>query len=254
MVPEYGKRSLVVFVALALITGGSVLMPLLAQESGPSGTGTSTASSAPEDQDPAILERKIYRSCNNRDAIMNHKPEVGVEIGLDPDYRKFLENRIQNYQTTILGIVDDIKKKHTTISGFMPSVKNYQEVVMADNPGVWRDGHYVNEKKVIALTFNEQGDVTCIVMDSLERRLYNSGYFTRKVIRVYYPELKAIQLDTYVQNHYLPTVLDTEHPELIVRAYKEIRTLLKSVNYNMDKLIASHEYQKERFTDWQMNF
>lgn len=254
MVPENGKRSVIVFVALALITGGSVLLPLRAQEKGSSGAGNGSASSSKEDQDPAILERKIYRSCNDRDAIANHKSDDGIEIGLDPEYRKFLETRIQNYQTTIQGIVTDIKQKHGTITAFMPSVKNYQEIVMADNPGVWRDGHYINEKKVIALTFNDQGEITCIVMDSLERRIYDTGFFTRKVVRVYYPELKVIQLDTYIRNHQLQTILDTEHPELMVRAYKELRSLLKSVNYNMDKLIAAHEYQRERFTDWQMNF
>ncbi len=149
--------------------------------------------------------------------------------------------------------IQDLKNKHKELIKLYPELKKYQEIILEDNPGSWRDGLFVNSKKVLSLHYREDGEIDCVVLDYMIRGVEQYEQWTRKIMRIYYPSIQTVQLETLRQNYKLDESLENASPEIQLKALRTVFLNLRSALYSMDMLIAAYYDRKNKRNDWQIN-
>lgn len=165
------------------------------------------------------------------------------------EVERLLKLEIQNVNTAIL----DVVSKHKELIKLYPELKMYQEIVLEDNPGAWRDGLFVNSKKVLSLHYAETGEIDCIVLDSMIRGVNKYELWTRKIIRLYYPSIQTLQLETRTHNLRMLESLENTSPEVQLKALRLVFQNLRTALYSMDMLIAAYYDRRNKRNEWQIN-
>lgn len=187
-------------------------------------------------------------------------------IGNNPQekqYREEIERLLTIEIQNVKIAVTDVELKHKRLMQLYPRLQYYQEIVLEDVPGAWREGDYVNSKKVLSLTYDLPADgsskLTCLVMDSMTRNVYHPDQWTRKLMRLYYPNVQMVELETHRHNFSMPSpgapaiTLEATSPEIQLRALRLIYLNLRTALYSMDMLIASYYDKRNRRNEWQIN-
>lgn len=212
------------------------------------------------------------RRCLSDDTRTAQVPSDGrpimseVAMGNNPQekqYREEIERLLTIEIANVKKAVTDVEQKHKRLIQLYPRLKNYNEIVLEDVPGAWREGMYVNSKKVLSLTYAVGGDgvpkLTCLVMDSMTRNVYYPDQWTRKLMRLYYPNVQMVELETHRHNFRLPKpgapsiTLEGTSPEIQLRALRLIYLNLRTALYSMDMLIAAYYDKRNRKNEWQIN-
>jgi hypothetical protein len=200
------------------------------------------------------------RLCENhqeyRKAGANELILPDISWGNNPqegEYRREVERllklEIQNVNNAVLDVVN----KHKELIKLYPELKKYQEIVLEDNPGAWRDGLFVNSKKVLSLHYADSGDLDCLVLDSMIRGVNKYELWTRKIIRLYYPSIQTLQLETRTHNLRMIESLENTSPEVQLKALRMVFQNLRSALYSMDMLIAAYYDRRNKRNEWQIN-
>lgn len=192
-----------------------------------------------------------YKKANKDNLIL---PDIAwgnnpQEAEYRAEVMRLLQIELNNVDTAI----KDIVNKHKELVKLYPEFQNYQEIVLEDNPGSWRDGIFVNSKKVLALHYGSNGEIECVVLDYMIRGVEHYEWWTRKIMRIYYPSIQTIQLETLRQNFRLEESLETSSPEIQLKALRNVFINLRTALYSMDMLIASYYDRRNKKHDWQIN-
>ena len=264
------KRIEIYSVIFALIMG--LLIPLQAQSDKKSpGPGfksdgeRKTIYKAPRDPKRMCLNREVQEQKRKKKDAENQaminagkKPSLlsNISLGNNPregQYRAEMERllsiEIANVQRSIL----DVKGKHKELIQLYPVLKNYQEIVLEDVPGAWRDGEYVNSKKLIIMHYDKNGEIECVVLDSMTRSIYDATQFTRKIMRLYYPHVQTLELESLRHNYSMEGTLEGTSPEIQLRALRLVFNNLRAALYSMDMMIAAFYDLREKQNSWQIN-
>jgi len=229
-------------------------------------------------QTPSIAEDNGHESedklrrCANQETRKAQVPSDGRPImsenamGNNPQekqYREEMERLLTVEIENVKKAVADVESKHKRLIQLYPKLQYYNEIVLEDVPGAWREGEYVNSKKVLSLTYTISQDgvphLNCLVMDSMTRNVYNPDQWTRKIMRLYYPNVQMVELETHRHNFQLPKLgqpaitLEATSPEIQLRALRFIYLNLRTALYSMDMLIASYYDKRNRKNEWQIN-
>lgn len=226
----------------------------------------------PQSADPTKEADDKMRRCLNQETRNAQVPSDGRPImsenamGNNPQEKQYREEmerlltiEIENVKTA----VKDVELKHKRLVQLYPKLQFYQEIILEDVPGAWREGDYVNSKKVLSLTYAPGQDgtphLTCLVMDSMTRNVYHPDQWTRKLMRLYYPNVQMVELETHRHNFQMPRAgqpaitLEATSPEIQLRALRLIYLNLRTALYSMDMLIASYYDKRNRKNEWQIN-
>ncbi|EHQ06849.1 MAG: hypothetical protein F9K24_04070 [Leptonema illini] len=205
----------------------------------------------PEDSARECKNHQEFRKAGADELIL-----PAISWGNNPqegEYRREVERllklEIQNVNTAIL----DVVSKHKELIKLYPELKRYQEIVLEDNPGAWRDGLLVNSKKVLSLHYAETGEIDCIVLDSMIRGVNKYELWTRKIMRLYYPSIQTLQLETRTHNLRMLESLENTSPEVQLKALRLVFQNLRTALYSMDMLIAAYYDRRNKRNEWQIN-
>ena len=109
-------------------------------------------------------------------------------------------------------------------------------------------------KKVLAINYDANGSIDCVVLDSYTRNLDNENLWTRKILRLFYPDVQFMELETHRFNYKLTTFLERTSPwvqlKAIRAAFRELRTTL----YTMDRYMADRQDRQKKIIGWQIDF
>jgi hypothetical protein len=257
------NRKLLFSLVIMVFFCGGLLVPALAED--PAGE------EAKEEEEEIIA----MRQCPNRsqqEALNNVPKEDGLikkpaAWGNTPGQDEAAnpqESQYRNEITRLLKIeiekveeaVTDIEGKHKELIALdsFTNLTNYQEIVLEDNPGSWRNGVFVNSKKVLALHYGANGELQCMVLDSMERGVYNTTLWTRKILRLYYPYIQTMELVT-LREHYNPppVTLENTSPEVQLQAFRLAFSNLRTALYSMDMMIAAFYDKRNKLNEWQID-
>jgi hypothetical protein len=264
------KRPVRIVGALALGAASAIsLLSLQAQTptSPPQGGGQPQAQGgaggAPTPPASSVRRRAVsdpLRGCPNR----SQQPQVpenelifySTSWGNNPQegqYRREMERLLRLEIGNVKRAVDDVEKKHQELVRLYPEFESYQEIILEDNPGSWRDGIYVNSKKLIVFHYSADKKLECVVLDSVTRSVYNPNLWTRKIMRLYYPNVQTIELHTMRHNFEEGGTLEKTSPEIQLRAMRLVFNNLRTALYSMDMLIAAYYDRRNKRNDWQIN-
>lgn len=210
-----------------------------------------------------IVKKKVtdpLRACQNR----NEQPDVpqgelifySTSWGNNPQegqYRQEMERLLRIEMENVRKALADVASKHKELIRLYPEFENYQEIILEDVPGTWRDGIYVNSKKMIVFHYSEQKELDCVVLDSMTRSIYASNTWTRKLVRLYFPNIQTMELETLRHNYVEKGTLEKTSPEIQLRALRLIFLNLRTALYSMDMLIAAYYDLRNKKNEWQIN-
>lgn len=191
-----------------------------------------------------------YKKTNAEDLIL---PDIAW--GNNPQEAEYRQEVIRLLKLEISNVnqaIIDIVIKHKELIKLYPELKEYQEIILEDNPGSWRDGIYVNSKKVLAIHYTADGNVDCVILDSMIRGVDKYELWTRKIMRIYYPSIQTIELETLRHNFRLEESLENSSPEIQLRALRRVFINLRTALYSMDMLIAAYYDRRNKKHDWQI--
>ena len=215
---------------------GAALLPLGAQ-----GDQPGDFSAPPIERE--IIKKKVtdpLRGCTGREK--QPAVEEGELIlyattwGNNPregEYRKEMERLLRIEVSNVRRSLQDVAQKHKELVLLYPEFANYQEIVIEDVPGTYRDGVYVNSKKLIIFHYNEEKALDCVVLDSMTRSIYGANEYTRKLIRLYYPNIQTMELETRRHNYVEKGTLERTSPEIQLRALRLVFLNLRTALYSM---------------------
>jgi len=200
------------------------------------------------------------RECNNaqefRKAGADELILPAVSWGNNPqegEYRREIERLMKLEIQNVNGAILDVVGKHKELIKLYPQLKLYQEIILEDNPGAWREGVFVNSKKVLSLHYSESGDLDCLVLDSMIRGVDRYEHWTRKIMRLYYPSIQTLQLETRTHNLKMLESLENTSPEVQLKALRFVFQNLRTALYSMDMLIAAYYDRRNKRNEWQIN-
>lgn len=202
------------------------------------------------------------RMCKNEAAQQQKAKEfkpgelTAFSIGNNPQegqYRREMERLLKVEISNVRNAVEDVQRKHTELVKLFPQLEGYQEIVLEDTPGAWRDGVYVNSQRLLAIHYQENSRIKCVVLDSITRDIYNEGQWTRKVIRLYYPNIHTLEMESVRHNYQLTRTLETAAPEIQLKALRLVYNNLRTALYSMDMKIAAYYDLRNKKNEWQIN-
>jgi hypothetical protein len=225
------------------------------------------APSGPGKESPDKLRRCVNEDTRSAQVPSDGRPIMSeVAMGNNPQekqYREEIERLLTIEIENVKKAVQDVEQKHKRLIQLYPRLTNYNEIILEDVPGAWREGTFVNSKKVLSLTYAVGSDgapkLTCLVMDSMTRNVYYPDQWTRKLMRLYYPNVQMVELETHRHNFQLPKpgqpsiTLEGTSPEIQLRALRLIYLNLRTALYSMDMVIASYYDKRNRKNEWQIN-
>jgi hypothetical protein len=244
-------------ISTAILAGLLFHVPATAQDQANSG-GT-TAPSVKR----SFVKKKVtdpLRSCKNREK----QPDVpegelifySTSWGNNPQegqYRQEMERLLRIEISNVGRSLQDVHDKHKELIRLYPEFASYQEIILEDVPGTWRDGVYVNSKRLIIFHYDEEKDLDCVVLDSMTRNIYGANEWTRKLIRLYYPNIQTMELQTLRHNYVLEGTLEQTSPEVQLRALRLVFLNLRTALYSMDMMIAAYYDLRNKKNEWQIN-
>jgi len=199
------------------------------------------------------------RECRNAQEYKKSTPDnlilPDIAWGNNPQEAEYRQEIIRLLKLEIANVdqaIKDIVNKHKELIKLYPELKQYQEIILEDNPGSWRDGIFVNSKKVLALHYSVNGEIDCIVLDSMIRGVDQYEWWTRKIMRIYYPSIQTVELETLRQNFRLVESLENSSPEIQLRALRRVFLNLRTALYSMDMMIAAYYDRRNKKHDWQI--
>lgn len=205
------------------------------------------------------------RVCEGRDKHKKKSETLTNEDGLilpesswgnnpqEKEYREEVTRLLKLEISNVKDAVTDVAEKHRQLIELYPKLKTYQEIVIEDNPGSWRDGVYVNSKKVLAMHYDDQGEMTCLVLDSMTRGVYQTAQWTRKIIKLHYPYVQTMEIYTERQNFKDDASLEHTSPEVQLKAFRLVFSNLRTALYSMDMMIAAFYDRNRKIHEWQIN-
>ncbi len=191
-----------------------------------------------------------YKKTNTENLIL---PDIAW--GNNPQEAEYRQEVIRLLKLEISNVnqaIIDIVNKHKELIKLYPELKEYQEIILEDNPGSWRDGIYVNSKKVLAIHYTNDGNVDCVILDFMIRGVDQYELWTRKIMRIYYPSIQTIELETLRHNFRLEESLENSSPEIQLKALRRVFLNLRAALYSMDMLIAAYYDRRNKKHDWQI--
>lgn len=181
---------------------------------------------------------------------------TAFSIGNNPQegqYRREMERLLKVEISNVRNSVEEVQRKHTELVKLFPQLEGYQEIVLEDTPGAWRDGVFVNQKRLLAIHYLGNSRIKCVVLDSITRDVYNEGQWTRKVIRLYYPNIHTLEMESIRHNYQLTRTLETAAPEIQLKALRLVYNNLRTALYSMDMKIAAYYDLRNKTNEWQIN-
>lgn len=211
-----------------------------------------------KNRDAQEKKRRDREKENERLKAEGRKPGLlsNISLGNNPregQYRAEMERLLGLEISNVQKAVRDVERKHKDLVQLYPQLRSYQEIVMEDVPGAFRDGEYVSSKKMIIMHYNEQGVIDCVILESFTRNVYNPQQWTRKLIRLYYPNIQTMELETHRHHYQLDGSLELTSPEVQLRALRLVFSNLRQALYSMDMLIAAYYDLREKKNEWQIN-
>ncbi len=250
--------SVLTAICAAIAAGGLVLVPPVQGQQNPPEQGFE----APPVSRNVVKKKATdpMRRCPNRD----QQPDVpegelifySTSWGNNPQegqYRQEMERLLRLEINNVKSALEDVAAKHKELIRLYPEFEDYQEIVLEDVPGTWRDGIYVNSKKMIIFHYDDNKELDCVVLDSVTRSIYGPNQWTRKLIRLYYPNIQTMELQTLRHNYSLEETLEKTSPEIQLRALRLIFLNLRTALYSMDMMIAAFYDLRNKKNDWQIN-
>lgn len=168
-------------------------------------------------------------------------------------YRAEMERLLQIELANVMRSVVDVEKKHEQLIELYPQLTGYQEIIIEDVPGVWRNNDFVNSKKLIVFHYNDNKKLECVVLDSITRSIYHDNTWTRKLLRLYYPNIQSMEMETLRHNFKNTDTLDKTSPEVQLKALRLIFLQLRTALYSMDMMIAAYYDRRNKRNYWQIN-
>lgn len=254
------KRSSILATTITAAIFAGVLIQFPANAQGGDGevpTAMTTKKKPRKPKDP-------MRECKNREK-QPFIPEG--ELLLDSDswgnnpqegqYRQEMERLLRIEIANVRRSLKDVSEKHKDLTRLYPEFSQYQEIVLEDVPGTWRDGVYVNSKRLIIFHYKgddpDKRELECVVLDSMTRSIYGANEWTRKIIRLYFPNIQTMELHTLRHNYVLGGTLDKTSPEVQLRALRLVFLNLRTALYSMDMMIAAFYDLRNKKNEWQIN-
>ena len=205
----------------------------------------------PEDSLRECKHADEYRKAGADELIL-----PAISWGNNPqegEYRREIERLLKLEIQNVNGAIEDVVSKHKELVKLYPQLQKYQEIILEDNPGAWRDGLLVNSKKVLSLHYNDNGNIDCVVLDSMIRGVNMYELWTRKIMRLYYPSIQTLELETQTHNFRIVEGLENTSPEVQLKALRLVLQNLRTALYSMDMLIAAYYEQRNKRNEWQIN-
>jgi len=202
------------------------------------------------------------RKCTNTALMTSDAPKEGELLmpatswGNNPqeqEYRKEIERLLRLEIGNVHAAIGDVENKHKQLILLYPELSKYQEIILEDIPGAWRDGVFVNSKRTLSLHYNEKSELVCMVLDSFTRSVYFPEQWTRKIIRLYNKNVQMMELETLRHNFHLPETLQNTSPEIQLKGLRLVYSNLRTALYSMDMLIAAYYDLRNKRNEWQIN-
>ncbi|MCB1172220.1 MAG: hypothetical protein KDK39_01585 [Leptospiraceae bacterium] len=237
---------------LIALLAGTLIIPLRAQEDPSDSTTNTSDESKRVDKKRLCLNRKNQPNIGDSDVPVFYKTTWGNNPQ-EGQYRQEMERLLRIEISNVKRAVADIEKKHEALINLYPSLSSKQVIVLEDVPGVWRNNLYVNSKKLIVFHYDTEKKLECVVLDSFVRNIHNDNDYTRKLLRLYYPNVQTMEMETIRHNYEEGGTLDHTSPEVQLRALRFVFLQLRTALYRMDMMIAAFYDRRNKLNYWQID-
>ena len=206
------------------------------------------------------------RTCLNRDYIQSVSADDDHTSATKPvrkqrytnvpaanvEYSESMERLIRSEIQNIHSTVETVAEKFAALQDVTGSRKSLHTITLEDVAGAWRDGQFVRAEKSIHLHFNEQGKVSCMVLEAINVPINLPSHWTRKYLRMYMPHTNIVEMETLRKNYRLYNTLNNAS---ILHRLEGLRTMhshIRTALYKIDLQIAAHYDQSKTVADWQI--
>ena len=152
-------------------------------------------------------------------------------------------------------ILKDIEIVHKIFIKFFPKAKTYQEIEIEDVPEkrIHRS-KTISIRVLVALHYADNGEISCVVLDSYQKNLYQENKWLQKFIRFRPTSIDQIKLQATKYSYNRMSDIDQYALENQLQILRSIFSSLLRTLYKMDLIIASRKYYETKNNKWQANF
>lgn len=218
------------------------------------GVNQPSADAAENPKEPLVIRKKDpLRTCGERKlAIPEKEPPPANQSQERKEEAELIAKVKQREQAEFRELILDIQSLHKELEKLYPHIKDYQEIFLEDAAGTYINNRLSSHQKVVSFTFNQAGEVSCIVFDVMTREVHYPDYFSRRIIRFYYPDLDNPEVETFRHNYRnvsnIASLGILEQGEFSRQITKELN--LAKLKFSL--LVAYYQEQNRRITQWKI--
>lgn len=244
------KRSYTIFTTIPFALALILVLPLLAQ---------GVNNQAQEEKAPPEKVIDPVRTCSG--AAPENKPEnelTSVEVPENANheskmYHEALEKLLKDDVENLKLLTQELAEKRKLLAKLTHLKGNYHEIQIENLAGYWYQGRFQSLSKILSFTFTDAGDIDCIVLDRNDREIDYPENWTRKVVRIRYPDLNTIEIETHKENYDSLVYLGGMDVEIRRKAISLLYMALKNAGYTMDIQIAAARSRADNNAEWKVD-
>lgn len=253
-----GMRNALLMIILSAMAGSLMLYPLLAQQQPAPAAGNEVESN--DSKVELVTPTDSKRTCGNRDdwekTGMYETKKIIVENdegSMSKDYWEALDKLIIKEKENLKEASERLSYKHQNLIHYFPKFKRYQELVVENVAGSYKNGEYVSIRKFVSFSFTSNHDLDCIVIESMIRQVDRPEIFTRRLVRIFYPDLDNIQIETLRHNFHRSLNLASSSPEVHLESLRKIQDVIDSSVFMIDMMVSQEIQNQNELIEWQTN-
>ena len=209
---------------------------------------TEIMAQAQEDKNQSIPKHRKCKDLNNEQYIVTNS--IKLETRATPysiQMQKIVETEINKIKT----VLKDIKKTRETYTQAFPKTKKYQELILDYFPIRYKGNRPFNMRTVVSFHYDASGEFNCIVLDSLNRSIEQENIWTHKIIRITFPDIQNIQLDSLRYNYRRVAYTKSFSKDVQFSILRSVFYNLLKARYKMDSQLAARNYYNAKINVWQ---
>lgn len=172
-----------------------------------------------------------------------------------PTYRDTMQQVLNREMEAIREAAGLVVEQHQRYIELFPEESEYHEIVMDYTAGAWRSTtgqteRYINSYSILALSFNNAGELECMTLDRRYREVEQPQNWVRRIFRVSYPQILSTEFQTLADQFDRTETLAQADPEIQLRALRRIRDNLREARYVVEQKIINEHQRRQRAIDY----
>ncbi len=180
--------------------------------------------------------------------------EVGASVKEEVPFKEHREKVKNELLTQIRDHIDLMVKKHKELVKYRPQIKTFYTQSLNRSINTPDRGQLVIALENLVMRFNNSGELDCMILDNFYTPVDYPENFSRRLVRVYYPDIHTMDFVTSVKSRRYRSELGSLPLDLQVESLQMLEKKIRGASLAVDLQLSLEMEKSRNIVEWQLGY